>query len=208
MAVYKRDRDHTSLANDQIELFFWSFKRVFEPSKAMRWLCYAGAFICTAFYVAEIFHDLFICIPVQEDYDPKLPGHCLPSGVGGSITAIFTVIPDLCILVLPLPFVWSLQMKLRSKLRLMALFGLGALEDGPSALPPSPHCHFIYLSTHHHPMEEYMRIGSIENTSVNAASITRPSNYLGRRFRQRHQLENIQGVALGVSCQVRASPLP
>ena len=98
----------------------------------MRWLCYAGAFVCTALYVAEIFHDIFICVPVQKDYDPKVPGHCLPSGVGGSITAIFNVITDFYILILPLPFVWSLQMKLRPKLRLMALFGLGALYDNSS----------------------------------------------------------------------------
>ena len=95
----------------------------------MRWICWAGAFVCTAFYVAEIFHDLFICIPVQKDYNPKIPGHCLPNGVGGSITGIFNVITDLFIFLLPLPFVWSLQMKRAPKLRLMALFGIGALDD-------------------------------------------------------------------------------
>ena len=98
----------------------------------MKWLCYAGMFTCTALYTAEFFHDLFICIPVQKDWDPKLPGHCLPSGVGGSVTAIFNVISDFYILILPLPLVWSLQIKLPLKLRLMALFGLGALYDTPS----------------------------------------------------------------------------
>ena len=100
----------------------------------MRWLCYGGAFVCTALYIAEVFHDIFICVPVQKQYNPKLPGHCLPSGVGGSVTGIFNVITDLYILILPLPLVWSLQMKLYSKLRLMALFGLGALYGIPSFL--------------------------------------------------------------------------
>ena len=107
--------------------FFWSYKRIFQPKKAMRWLCYGGAFVCTSLYIAAFFHDLFQCIPVQKDYNSKIPGHCLPAGVGGSVTAIFNVISDFYILVLPLPFVWSLQMKLHRKLRLMALFGLGAL---------------------------------------------------------------------------------
>ena len=97
----------------------------------MGWLCYAGAFVCTALYVAQIFHHIFICIPVQKNYNPKFPGHCLPNRVGGSVTAVFNVITDLYILILPLPFIWSLQMELGPKLRLMALFGLGALCDAP-----------------------------------------------------------------------------
>lgn len=101
----------------------------------MRWLCNGGIFVCTALYIAEIFHDIFICIPVQKDYNPRLSGHCLPSGVGGSVTAIFNVITDMYIFILPLPLVWSLQMKLRPKIRLIVLFGLGALYEIP--LPPS-----------------------------------------------------------------------
>ena len=120
--------------------FFWSYKRVFQPTKAMRWFCYAGASVCIAFYFAETFHDIFICIPVQKDYNPRLPGHCLPNRVGGSVTAIFNVISDLYILLLPLPFVWSLQMKLRPKLRLMALFGIGVLYATSLS-----HSTFVYL---------------------------------------------------------------
>ena len=112
--------------------FFWSYKRVFSPSKTLRWLCYGGAFVCTCLYVAEIFHDIFICIPVQKDWDPRLPGQCLPSGVAGSVTAIFNVITDLYILILPLPFLWSLQMALHKKIRLMILFGIGALYENPT----------------------------------------------------------------------------
>ena len=100
----------------------------------MKWLCYAGAFVCTALYVANTFHDIFICVPVQKQYNPKVKGHCLPSEVGGSVTAIFNVISDFYVFILPLPFVWSLQMKLVPKVRLMALFGLGALCDTPSPL--------------------------------------------------------------------------
>ena len=112
--------------------FFWSYIRVFGPNRTMRWLCYAGSFVCIAFYVAELFHSIFVCIPVQKDYNPKIPGHCLPSRVGGSVTGIFNVITDMYIFVLPLPLIWSLQMELYAKLRIMLLFGLGALYDIPS----------------------------------------------------------------------------
>ena len=93
----------------------------------MRWLCYGGAFVNCALYISEVFHDIFICIPVEKDWNPKVPGHCLPSGVGGSVTGIFNVISDLYIFILPLPFLWSLQMSLHKKVRLMLLFGVGAL---------------------------------------------------------------------------------
>jgi hypothetical protein len=93
----------------------------------MRWLCYAGVFVCTATYIAEFFHQIFICNPVQKDWDPRRLGHCLPNHISGSITAIFNVMSDLYILILPVPLVWSLHIKLRPKLRLMVLFGLGVL---------------------------------------------------------------------------------
>ncbi|KAF2234992.1 hypothetical protein EV356DRAFT_532274 [Viridothelium virens] len=112
--------------------FFWSYKRIFYPSRVMKWLCYGGAFVCTDLYISQIFHDIFICIPVQKDWDPRLSGHCLPSGVGGSVTGIFNVISDVYILVLPLPFLWKLQMKLGPKLKLMALFGVGAFVNAAS----------------------------------------------------------------------------
>ena len=93
----------------------------------MKWLCYGGAFVCTCLYVAQVFHDIFICIPVQKDWNPTIKGHCLPSGVGGSVTAIFNVISDLYIFLIPLPFVWKLQMKRSARIRLVLIFSLGAM---------------------------------------------------------------------------------
>lgn len=156
----------------------------------MRWLCYTGAIVCTALYTAQFFHDIFICIPVQKNYNPKLPGHCLPSRVGGSVTAIFNVITDLYILILPLPFVWSLHMKLGPKLRLTALFGLGILYDPPSS-QHMLHCQSISSTTNSNLIK-----GTRANTIICKLQRQRCQYHtlnhnLRNRIRQRRQLERL-----------------
>ena len=93
----------------------------------MKWLCRGGMLACSGLYVAAFFHDLFQCVPVQKEYDLKMPGHCLPNGTAGSVTGIFNVISDFYIFVIPLGFVWSLHVPTRKKSHLMTLFGTGIL---------------------------------------------------------------------------------
>lgn len=85
-----------------------------------------GAFII-AWVICITFLFIFICVPVQKLWYPDLPGHCI-SQVGTWIAnAASTIISDLVILLLPLPQVWSLQLRLTEKLAVTVAFSLGFL---------------------------------------------------------------------------------
>lgn len=107
--------------------WLYNYWRVFRPSRLVKWLCIVAGVICVGLYMGQAIHDVFQCIPVQKDWEPSLAGHCLPNGVGGAVTAIFNVISDIFILVLPIPFLAPLQMKAKAKIRLLAVFGVGIL---------------------------------------------------------------------------------
>ena len=84
---------------------------------------------------------IFQCVPPHKFWSPSTPGHCGSSYVMFLIISILAFITDFIILVMPLPYIWKLQMKLRQKLLLSIVFTLGALYDTaiPSAAEANPY---------------------------------------------------------------------
>ena len=91
----------------------------------MTWLCYSGAFICTVIYVATIIWDIVSHLPLGKDTKSNQTDHCLINGAGSAV-GIFNVISDLYIFLLPMPYIWSLQMGTGKKIRLLITVGTGA----------------------------------------------------------------------------------
>ncbi|TGJ82435.1 hypothetical protein E0Z10_g6318 [Xylaria hypoxylon] len=107
-------------------LFFLS--RVFPPHVNTRWYnysiwaCYA---LNTAWIVGITFAAVFLCDPVQKNWDPTLKGSC---GTDYNLylgNAIPDAIIDLAILLLPLPKLWVLHISMKKKLALAVIFILG-----------------------------------------------------------------------------------
>lgn len=78
-------------------------------------------------YTAILFSTVFRCSPVQKAWNPELSGHCLPLKGFPYASGAINVISDFYILVILIPFIWSLNMKLHRKLRVLSIFGLGVL---------------------------------------------------------------------------------
>ncbi|KAI0451111.1 hypothetical protein F5B21DRAFT_488212 [Xylaria acuta] len=68
---------------------------------------------------------VFFCIPVQKAWDNSLDGHCSSPAPLSYLSGVWNVVVDIYILVLPIPLVWDLNMSLKRKLRLIAVFGVG-----------------------------------------------------------------------------------
>ncbi|KAI1427578.1 hypothetical protein F5Y12DRAFT_783243 [Xylaria sp. FL1777] len=107
-------------------LFFLS--RVFPPHVNSRWFnyslwaCYA---LNTAWIVGILFATVFLCDPVQKNWDPTLTGTC---GTDYNLylgNAIPDAIIDVAILLLPLPKLWVLQISVKRKFGLGIIFVLG-----------------------------------------------------------------------------------
>lgn len=74
-----------------------------------------------------ILGSFLICQPLAYNWDQTIDGHC-----GSSITlwmchGVLNIVTDLIVLLLPMPYIYSLELALYKKLVLMATFGLGLL---------------------------------------------------------------------------------
>lgn len=114
------------------------YYRIFHFAYFKLWAYIIGTFvICWVICITFLF--VFICVPVQKLWYPYLEGRCI-SQVGTWIAnAVSTIVTDLVILFLPIPQVWSLQLRRSEKLAVTLAFGLGFLYVS------SPVCRSVVL---------------------------------------------------------------
>lgn len=93
----------------------------------MKYCARFGLAAIWVFYTALFSWAIFRCNPVEKAYNPSLPGRCLQKNINAYLSGAFNTISDLYILVIPVPFIWGLNMKVSRRLRLIAVFGVGIL---------------------------------------------------------------------------------
>lgn len=77
---------------------------------------------------AALLVNIFQCWPVSHYYKPYEPGHCI-HGQNAFFETMgsLSLIEDVCILCLPMPWVWRLQVDLRKKIAIIGIFSMGGL---------------------------------------------------------------------------------
>ncbi|EAL84358.1 hypothetical protein KXW98_008582 [Aspergillus fumigatus] len=103
-------------------LFFYLRIFVTKGFRIAAWVCMGCA---CAYWTGSMLQIFFICQPFQKNWNPTLPGHCASQNVAFSTIGAFNLITDVMIMVLPLHFIWKLQMSTATKLALYGIFGLG-----------------------------------------------------------------------------------
>ncbi|KAJ5178004.1 uncharacterized protein N7500_000703 [Penicillium coprophilum] len=68
---------------------------------------------------------IFNCTPIRRSWNAHIPGKCLPVGSLFYGLAIFTIITDVTIIVLPIPLLMGLNIKTAQKAGVVCLFLLG-----------------------------------------------------------------------------------
>ncbi|CAG8128001.1 unnamed protein product [Penicillium salamii] len=81
--------------------------------------------ISSAGHVAGALVLIFNCTPVRRGWNMHVPGTCLPVGETFYGLAIFTIICDVVIIVLPIPLLLNLNIKPAQKAGVVCLFLLG-----------------------------------------------------------------------------------
>ncbi|KAI9037982.1 uncharacterized protein KD926_011414 [Aspergillus affinis] len=100
------------------------YYRIFRFGYFKTWAYIIGAFIiCWVICITFLF--VFICVPVQKLWYPYLEGHCINQVGTWIANAVSTIVTDLIILALPLPQIWSLQLRSSEKMAVTLAFGLG-----------------------------------------------------------------------------------
>ncbi|KAL4870530.1 hypothetical protein BDV12DRAFT_55516 [Aspergillus spectabilis] len=78
-----------------------------------------------------ILFSLFHCRPIHAywDLEPQYPHHCLNDGAIVFSASTINIFTDVLVTILPMPLIWKLQLPVRQRLAVIAIFGLGIMVD-------------------------------------------------------------------------------
>lgn len=114
-----------TLVKVSILLFYY---RIFGVRKAFRKIIIGALVLVTCWCIAIVLLNILQCIPVQAAWIRPYPhSKCINNNTSLLGTAITNVVIDLGILILPIEPIWRLNLTLRKKLALTAIFCIGAL---------------------------------------------------------------------------------
>ncbi|KAI4210002.1 MAG: hypothetical protein LQ351_007109 [Letrouitia transgressa] len=105
--------------------FLLFFRRVFPGRRfhALLWLVGTIVFIYSWII---IFSAIFQCQPIRATWDMSVKhAKCMKFNVEVVVFAVFNVITDVTILIIPIPILWKLQIPWSKKVQLMAVFLTG-----------------------------------------------------------------------------------
>lgn len=104
-------------------------KRIFCPERSKRsmvhWVLDSLIFATIAYYFACFWIFLFQCNPREKIWNSALPGTCIDNQGGVLSAGIINLLLDLGILIVPIWAIWVLQMPLKRKVQIAAIFGVG-----------------------------------------------------------------------------------
>lgn len=105
------------------------YYRLFGTLKSFRIAIYLTGAIVWAWGFSIVLESFLLCQPVEYNYNPMRPG----GGSCGNRNAAFVVagalnmVTDFMVMLLPVPYIWSLQLATSRKIGLVLTFCLGLL---------------------------------------------------------------------------------
>lgn len=107
------------------------YLRIFVPTRRsdfMFWGCHVVIWINFLFYVAITFTGIFLCHPREKYWNVLIStGHCANPYIANIVVAAMNSFSDFVILLLPQGVIWKLQMPLKRKIGVSAIFLTGLL---------------------------------------------------------------------------------
>lgn len=100
---------------------------LFRPSRVFRLATFSAMGLVMLFGLSVILLSFLNCRPFVKTWKPMLPGSCGSVRLNVMFTSLVNVLVDLCIIVLPIPMVWRLQMARWRKVALTFTFSLGLM---------------------------------------------------------------------------------
>ena len=114
-----------TLIKVSILLFYY---RIFGVGKTFKRTVYVALGVVVAWCIAIVLGSIFQCTPVQAAWIRPFPhSKCINNNGALLGVAISNVVIDCGILILPVPSIWNLNLSVRRKIALTAIFLIGAL---------------------------------------------------------------------------------
>lgn len=95
--------------------------------RSLRIAAYTIMLAGVAYCAAVILQALLICLPVRYNWDKSIDGQCGNMYAAYMSVAIVDLITELSVIILPMPYVWSLQLPVGKKIALTFIFGIGIM---------------------------------------------------------------------------------
>ncbi|KZZ94255.1 hypothetical protein AAL_05222 [Moelleriella libera RCEF 2490] len=94
----------------------------------VRWALNILIAVTITYYTATFFAFTFSCVPREKIWNPDMQGgHCIDTMSTIVVVGVINLLLDLGILAVPIWAIWHLQMPLKRKLGVMAVFDVGVL---------------------------------------------------------------------------------
>ncbi|KAL2040958.1 hypothetical protein N7G274_006416 [Stereocaulon virgatum] len=104
------------------------YQRIFATARKTRIFLWITAGLTTIWLTAVTLAGLIHCIPVKAFWNPMVKGKCIDSWSFFLGSAVPSIVLDLILLVVPMPFLWRLQIGATQKIALFVIFLLGYLN--------------------------------------------------------------------------------
>jgi hypothetical protein len=102
------------------------YHRIFPQLWMKRALLWLGFFIL-ACSIAQIFADIFQCIPVGSLWGAHRKQYCINFPLLIKIFGVINILTDVAILALPMPSLWKLKLSESKKRLLLITFSIGGM---------------------------------------------------------------------------------
>ncbi|KAL9049414.1 MAG: hypothetical protein Q9162_007224 [Coniocarpon cinnabarinum] len=100
-------------------------RRVFNVNRTFNACVWILLIVSVGWATANFLKIFLDCLPLEYNWNKKINGHCDDVMAAFLAIAIIDVIVDMGILLLPVPFLWRLQMPKPIKVAITLTFGLG-----------------------------------------------------------------------------------
>ncbi|KAK1634571.1 integral membrane protein [Colletotrichum phormii] len=130
------------LCNGFTKLSLLTFYLHLSPQKWFRISVWTGIAVVSLYTACITILMLFYCNPVRKAFDFTITGgKCLDVGILYMATAVSNIITDAMLFILPMPMIYSLRMKMASKIGAVIIFAIGSMTVATSVvrltyLPP------------------------------------------------------------------------
>ncbi|EFQ35839.1 integral membrane protein [Colletotrichum graminicola] len=102
----------------------WLYTRLFSTAQFKRWARILMG-VVGAYGVAFLILFMSRCVPMSQQWDPVPGGHCRDITIDQIVSVSINIIVDVAMTALPMPMLWGLQMPLKNKIAVSAMFGMG-----------------------------------------------------------------------------------
>ena len=105
------------------------FLRIFSPGKnhSTCWIYHSLIWLNFSFYIIVISLWTFQCQPIEKSWKPWIDGQCLKKIDTYIAGACFNSASDILLLILPQRVIWNLQMSVKKRIGVSAIFLVGLL---------------------------------------------------------------------------------